>query len=58
MVRQKKVLAFERAPDGSWPPELASVVLGPSGNLRAPALCFGTTWLVGFDEATYAAELG
>lgn len=58
VVRQKKVLTFERAPGGAWPAELDSALLGPSGNLRAPALRSGTTWLVGFDEATYAAELG
>lgn len=58
MARQRKVLTFERARDGSWPAELTPAILGPSGNLRAPALRSGSTWLVGFDEDAYRAELG
>lgn len=38
--------------------ELAALVLGPSGFLRAPVLKRGTTLLVGFDAATYARVLG
>jgi len=33
--------------------ELAALVLGPSGTLRAPALRRGATLLIGFDPATY-----
>ena len=36
---------------------LAAVLLGPTGNLRAPTLRRGRTLLVGFDEATYAKVL-
>jgi hypothetical protein len=36
---------------------LARVLLGPTGNLRAPTLRRGRTLLVGFDEATYAKVL-
>lgn len=36
---------------------LAAVLLGPTGNLRAPTLRRGRTLLVGFDEATYARVL-
>ena len=32
---------------------LISLLLGPTGNLRAPALRVGRTLLVGFDQATY-----
>jgi arsenate reductase-like glutaredoxin family protein len=32
---------------------LASLVLGPTGNLRAPTLRKGRTLIIGFDEATY-----
>lgn len=41
--------------------ELAALLLGPSGNLRAPALLVtgGTkTLLIGFDQAAYAEALG
>lgn len=33
--------------------ELLAVLLGPTGNLRAPTLRKGRTLIVGFDEATY-----
>ena len=35
--------------------ELLGLLLGPSGNLRAPTVRRGRTLVVGFDEATYAA---
>ncbi len=38
--------------------DLAALLLGPSGNLRAPTLRKGTTLLVGFDPASYAEVLG
>lgn len=33
--------------------ELERLIIGPSGNLRAPTLRIGKTLLVGFDESTY-----
>ena len=33
--------------------DLAKLVIGPSGNLRAPAFFVNDTAVVGFDEATY-----
>ena len=36
---------------------LLALLLGPSGNLRAPTLRKGRTLIVGFDEETYAAVL-
>ena len=38
--------------------ELLGLLLGPTGNLRAPTLRKGRTLLVGFDEATYTRLLG
>jgi len=37
--------------------EVAALVVGPSGNLRAPTVRRGKTLLVGFDAATYATLL-
>ena len=37
---------------------LEGLLIGPSGNLRAPTLRRGRTLLVGFDEATYVKVLG
>ena len=36
---------------------LLGLLLGPTGNLRAPTLRKGRTLLVGFDEVSYAAVL-
>jgi hypothetical protein len=36
---------------------LRGLLIGPSGNLRAPTLLVGRTLLVGFDEATYKKVL-
>ena len=36
---------------------LLGLLLGPTGNLRAPTLRKGRTLLVGFDEAAYATVL-
>ena len=38
--------------------ELLDLLLGPTGNLRAPTLRKGRALLVGFDEATYRKVLG
>jgi arsenate reductase-like glutaredoxin family protein len=37
---------------------LLSLLLGPTGKLRAPTIRTGRTLLVGFDEATYQQVLG
>ncbi len=37
--------------------ELLALLLGPTGNLRAPTIRKGRTLVVGFDEATYSALL-
>ena len=37
---------------------LRAAVIGPSGNLRAPTLRVGKTWLVGFSEEAYAEKFG
>jgi arsenate reductase-like glutaredoxin family protein len=36
---------------------LARLMLGPTGNLRAPTLKVGRTLVIGFDPATYKAIL-
>ena len=38
--------------------ELLGLLLGPTGNLRAPTLRKGRKLIVGFDEATYKKLLG
>ncbi|MBI3891181.1 MAG: hypothetical protein HY303_06585 [Candidatus Wallbacteria bacterium] len=36
---------------------LAEALLGPTGNLRAPAMRVGRVLVVGFDEETYSRYL-
>ena len=37
--------------------DLAELLLGPTGNLRAPTIIAGKTLIVGFDEGTYKKVL-
>lgn len=46
-------LRKDRPPDA----EILAAILGPTGNLRAPAIRRGRTLLVGFDAATYRKVL-
>jgi hypothetical protein len=38
--------------------DLLALLLGPTGNLRAPTLRRGRTLIVGFDEVTYSRIFG
>lgn len=37
---------------------LASMILGPTGNLKAPAILIGKTMIVGFVAEAYQSQLG
>lgn len=53
MVKGKKSEEF--AADD---PALFDAALGPTGNLRAPAVRMGKRWLVGFQDEAWAEQLG
>jgi len=55
-TKGKNVLRLDMKTNSS-DDEIAALVVGPSGNLRAPALRVGKTLLVGFDEGTYSTFL-
>ena len=57
-MKGKKVQTFDLAKEGPPNTELTKAVLGPSGNLRAPSMRLGKTWLVGFSEEEYGARFG
>ena len=57
-VKGKKVLRFRVAKDPAVTDDLLSAILGPSGNLRAPALRKGKTFVVGFHPDVYREVLG
>lgn len=58
VAKGKKVLTFEPKKDSFDDAELQKAAIGPSGNLRAPTLRTGKTWLVGFSEEAYAETFG
>ena len=57
-VKGKKVVHVDLEREKPDRATLESLLIGPSGNLRAPTLRRGRTLVVGFDEATYAKVLG
>ena len=56
VAKGKKLLRFEMASADS--DELAGVILGRSGTLRAPAIRVGKTFLVGFHAEAYTEIFG
>ena len=58
VAKGAKVVHLDLKKDKPARAVLLALLLGPSGNLRAPTLRKGRTLLVGFDEATYKAVLG
>jgi hypothetical protein len=57
-TRGKRVIRVNLKRDQPDEAILRSLLIGPSGNLRAPTLRVGRTLLVGFDEETYRRFLG
>ena len=57
MAKGAKVVHLDLKKDRPERATLLGLLLGPSGNLRAPTLRRGRTLLVGFDESTYKAVL-
>jgi len=53
----KQVVHLDLKKDKPDAATLKGLLLGPTGNLRAPTLRRGRTLIVGFDEATYAKLL-
>ncbi len=53
----KQVVHLDMRKDKPDKAALLGLLLGPTGNLRAPTLRKGRTLLVGFDEAAYAKVL-
>ena len=53
----KRIVHFDLRKEKTDRAALLGLLLGPTGNLRAPTLRKGRTLLVGFDEAAYAKVL-
>lgn len=54
----KKVVTFDMKKDPPDDEVLASHILGPTGNLKAPTLRQGNTLYVGFSEESYRQLVG
>ena len=52
-AKGKKVVHLDLRGEKPSDAELAALVIGPSGNLRAPTLRLGKTLLVGFEPTLY-----
>lgn len=57
VAKGKKVVHLNMKKDRPDDATLCGLLLGPTGNLRAPTLRKGKTLLIGFDEATYRSVL-
>ncbi len=57
VAKGKRVLRVDLKAAPPARAERLALLLGPTGNLRAPTLRKGRTLIVGFDEATYAKLL-
>jgi len=57
-AKGKKVVVLDLAKDPEAQEQLASIALGPTGNLRAPSARIGKNWLIGFNEDEYAKAFG
>ena len=53
VARGKRVVHIDLRREKPPRADLLGLLLGPTGNLRAPTLRKGRTLIVGFDEATY-----
>ena len=54
VAKGKKVESFDLRKEPPSQADLAKRVLGPTGNLRAPAIRMGKSWLIGFNEEAYS----
>lgn len=57
VARGKKVVDVDLKKSELTEDEILKLVLGPTGNLRAPTLRVGKTLVVGFNEEMYSSVL-
>ena len=57
VAKGKKIVHVDLKRDAPDDATLLGLMLGPTGNLRAPTVRHGKTLIVGFDAATYAGVL-
>lgn len=57
-AKGKKVTAVDVSAKTPSDDELAALMLGPTGNMRAPTMRLGKTLLVGYHDQVFAEALG
>ena len=57
-MRGKKVVHLDLKKDKPDEATLKGLLMGPTGNLRAPTFKVGKTVMIGFEEETYKKVLG
>ncbi len=57
-AKGKKIVEIDRKKSDTTDEEILKVVLGPTGNLRAPTLVMGKKMIVGFNDEMYAGLFG
>ena len=57
-AKGKKVSTVALASGAPSDDELAKLMLGPTGNMRAPTMRVGQTLLVGYHDQVFSDELG
>ena len=58
VARGKKVVELNLKKDKPTEEEILKLILGPTGNLRAPTLVVGKSLVVGFNDQMYAGVFG
>jgi len=58
VMKGKKITTFDMKKDKPADEDLLKVMLGPTGNLRAPVVQRGKTVLVGFNQDVFDEVLG
>jgi arsenate reductase-like glutaredoxin family protein len=57
-AKGKRAVRLDLKKERSAKADLLALLLGPSGNLRAPAIRKGRTLIVGFEEGMYKEVFG
>jgi arsenate reductase-like glutaredoxin family protein len=58
VARGKKVVELDLKKDKPTEEEILKLILGPTGNLRAPTLRVGKKLVVGFNQEMYESVFG
>ena len=57
-AKRGKTAVFKASDISGDPDSVAAAILGPTGNLRAPAIRMGKTLVVGFETEMYTSLFG